>query len=208
MVVIETVDVPQSAAHIKAVPLTPKGFSKFGSVFSADEQIANTKTAEANQGTAIKLLKVAPVTNNSRDAPSGKVATANWNIFRSFPPKDRLSNEGNKWTFVAKVLERHPYSTQTFVPMGREAKRYGFLVICAPADPENGGLPAYHESEAFLCRGDQSITYGVGVWHAPMITLGPWELLDFAVLVYENGVPEEDCLEVEYKPGFLVDFEI
>jgi ureidoglycolate lyase len=29
---------------------------------------------------------------------------------------------------------------------------------------------------------------------------------DFAVLINENGVPEEDCQEVYYTPGFRVDF--
>ncbi|VEU23327.1 DEKNAAC104718 [Brettanomyces naardenensis] len=203
MVVIRTVQVGTDVQSIKAIQLTPESFAKFGAVFSADEQMSNVSQTSANQGTATKLLKVAPVTNNSDAAPSGKRATANWNIFRCSPPNHLIRQEVGHTTYLAKVLERHPYTTQTFVPMGRDAHEIGFLVICAPDDPVDH-LPDFTKAEAFLCRGDQSVTYGVATWHAPMIVIGPHDHLDFAVLVHESGVPEEDCQEVTYEPGFKV----
>ncbi|QPG75554.1 hypothetical protein FOA43_002909 [Brettanomyces nanus] len=209
MVVVDKVKVTvDSARVIEAEMLTPKSFATFGSVFSADEQIQDAEKTSANQGTATKLLKVAPVINNSEQAPSGRMATANWNIFRSYPPNHLMTKDGDTVSYLARVLERHPYTTQTFIPMGLDAHQIGFLVICAPNDTAHGNLPDYRRARAFLCRGDQSVTYGVGTWHAPMVALGPGYHLDFAVLVHENGVPNEDCEEVLYEPGFHVSYVV
>lgn len=41
-----------------------------------------------------------------------------------------------------------------------------------------------------------------GTWHAPMVSLIP--NLDFGVMIHENGVPEEDCEECYYAPGYDV----
>ena len=206
MVVIKELSL-SSHILIPAQPLTPKSFAKFGYVFSADEQIRTAKTSNANQGTAVKLLKVAPVVNNSSHAPSGKLATANWNIFRCTPPKKYIvQKEHDQQVYTGRVLERHPYSTQTFVPMGRDAGEKAFVVICAPNDPNFDDLPLVEKAEAFVCRGDQSVTYAAGTWHAPMVAIGSKGHLDFAVLVHENGVPNEDCQEVVYSPGFEVSF--
>ncbi|GME85274.1 unnamed protein product [Ambrosiozyma monospora] len=88
--------------------------------------------------------------------------------------------------------------------MGRSQEKIGYLVICAPDGKD--GLPDYNKVEAFICKGNQAVTYGVSTWHAPMIALGDEDYLDFAVLVHENGVPEEDCEEVTYNPGLIVEF--
>ncbi|ODV86157.1 hypothetical protein CANARDRAFT_16575 [[Candida] arabinofermentans NRRL YB-2248] len=194
--------------QIKAVPLTPESFAKFGSIISADHQVANAPKSSANQGTAIKLHKVAPITNNYKDCKSGVMGTANWNIFRCSPPKHLLSESGTSTIYTSKVLERHPFSTQTFMPMGRAKSNIpAYLVICAPTDYNtDGNLPDYTKLEAFLCQGNQSVTYGMGTWHAPMVALGDEEYLDFGVLVHENGVPEEDCEECVYSPGFQIVF--
>lgn len=206
MVVIKTSTLT-SDIIIPAQPLTPQSFAKFGYVFSADEQMDTAKKTQANQGTAVKLLKVAPVVNNSRQAPSGKIATANWNIFRCTPPSDCIEQKDHGLqVYTGKVLERHPYSTQTFVPMGRDAKEKAFVVICAPNSVRDGNFPRVENAEAFVCRGDQSVTYAAGTWHAPMVAIGQQDHLDFAVLVHENGVPNEDCQEVVYNPGFQVSF--
>lgn len=203
MVVISNIHL--SPITINAEPLSPEGFAPFGSVFSVDQQIGHVKTISANQGSAVKLLEVAPVTNNSSHAPSGKKAQAHWNIFRCCPPRQLITKKSNSlYTYLAKVFERHPYSTQTFIPMGRDAKQVGFLVICAPNDPTNHDLPDVEHAGAFICTGNQSITYDAATWHTPMVALGEPDYLDFAVLVHESGIAREDCEEVTYEPGFEV----
>ncbi|KAH3663335.1 hypothetical protein OGAPHI_005325 [Ogataea philodendri] len=193
MVVIQTVD--NSTVVAKAKPISPQAFAAYGGILACDLQMAGASQSSANQGTAVKLMKMAPVTNNYANAPSGKPATANWNIFRSSPPKHLFGSSNGTKTYTSKVLERHPYTTQTFVPMGCSRDLDAFLVIVAP---DKEGLPDYEKVEAFIFKGDQSVTYGVGTWHAPMVVLGDTHL-DFAVLVHENGVDLEDCEEVVYS---------
>ena len=49
-------------------------------------------------------------------------------------------------------------------------------------------------AKAFLGRGNQAVTYGVGVWHSPMVVLGGE--VGFLVVRWGNGVEREDCEEV------------
>lgn len=185
----------KTSISVNAEPLTPSTFAPFGAVISS--QHTSGDSASANYGTATKLFKLSPVTNNYDRAPSKIPSTANWNLFRCSPPLHLISND----VYSSKVLERHPYSTQTFLPLGRPAWETAYMVIVAPDDPS--GLPDLSGVRAFLCRGDQAVTYGASTWHAPMIALGA--TTDFAVLIHENGVSDEDCEEV-YLDTLLVDF--
>lgn len=62
------------------------------------------------------------------------------------------------------------------------------------------GLPDLNGIKAFVCRGDQAVTYGVGTWHAPMVVLGEGPI-EFVVVMHENGVPLEDCEECDIGGG-------
>ncbi|KAI1177185.1 ureidoglycolate hydrolase [Nemania sp. FL0916] len=111
------------------------------------------------------------------------------------------------------VLERHPFTSQTFIPLTADAtKRY--LVVVAPtlaatthdadlpvpAGPgrlPGAGLPDLRRLTAFVASGAQAVTYAAGTWHAPMIALGPADsTVDFVVVQFANDVPVEDCQEV------------
>lgn len=175
---------------IVAEPLTPELFAQFGGVISSAHQLDTAQRSSANYGTATKLFKLSPVENNYAHAPSGKPATANWNLFQCRPPL-HLIKDGR---YVSKVLERHPFSTQTFLPMGRSSDEVAYMVIVAPTLRDKNGLPDLEGVRAFTCKGNQAVTYGAATWHAPMIALGAET--DFAVLIHENGVPAEDCEEV------------
>lgn len=150
------------------------------------------------------MHKVAPIINNYHQCKSGKAASANWNIFRCSAPKHLIKNQ----VYTAKVVERHPFSTQTFVPMGQDLDKISYLVIVAKTDvTSEQKLPDPKTLKAFICKGNQAVTYGVGTWHAPMVVvdqLVPY--IDFAVLIHENGVEDEDCQECYFEPGVKVDF--
>mmetsp|Transcript_7082 Transcript_7082/g.7068 ORF Transcript_7082/g.7068 Transcript_7082/m.7068 type:complete len:220 (+) Transcript_7082:207-866(+) len=206
---LKTFDVTKTATVI-AEPLTPEGFAPYGGVISADHQIKNVKSSAANYGTAIKIHKVAPIVNNFKDCPSGKEATANWNIFRcSFPNKSVTSGSHGEQIYRARVLERHPFSTQTFIPMGLVQSKSSYLVIVAKNDKSTSpiNLPDLSSVKAFICKGNQSITYGQGIWHAPMVVIdeaSPY--IDFAVFIHENGVDNEDVEECYFEPGFDIEY--
>lgn len=196
---------------VVAVALTPEAFSPYGGVISADHQIANFKSSSANYRTATKIHRVAPIVNNYANCPSGTLATALWNIFRCSAPVHLIQSAGGRGkTYTAKVLERHPFSTQTFIPMGQRKEIDSFMVIVALSDrnsPEE--LPDPATLEAFICKGNQSVTYSAGTWHAPMVVVDEnIPHVDFAVLVYENGVADEDCQECYFEPGYVVQYDI
>ena len=82
------------------------------------------------------------------------------------------------------LMERHPLSSQAFVPV--DGQRY--IVVVAPA----GDAPKPESLRAFVATGDQGINYRRGVWHHPMIALD--RVCEF-VEVHRAG-PETNCDEV------------
>ncbi|KAK9451184.1 ureidoglycolate hydrolase [Limtongia smithiae] len=204
---IATLALPASVAPVPAVPLTPSSFSKFGGVISSLHQLSTMPSVSANYGTATKITRVTPFANNyPGNASSGAPASTNFNLFRSSYPAHMIRATAMEGGFVceAGVLEQHPFSTQTFLPMGVHAGDIAYLVICAQAGPD--GLPDLTTVEAFLANGNQAVTYGPGTWHAPMISLK--EVIDFGVLINENGVALEDCREVHIAPRIPIAYSI
>lgn len=185
-------------------PLTPENFAPYGGVHSADHQVKLVALSSANYGTATKIHKVSPVVNNFDKCPSGEPATANWNIFRCLAPKHQFSQSDlDGKIYTGTVLERHPYSTQSFIPMGQCRNEDSYVVIVASNSSD--GLADPSSIKAFMCKGNQAVTYAAGTWHAPMVVIDETvPHIDFAVLIHENGVADEDCQECYFEPGFKV----
>lgn len=238
-----------SSVALTAHPLTRADFAPFGEVLnnpapdvrpSDTEPYTVTATlpfaAElANQGTAIKYAAIASLRNLYADgqAPSGRPAEARMTMFvcgarmplpppppssSSTAPQRQKDDDGVE----VKVLERHPFTTQTFIPLTADAsKRY--LVIVAPSlppstldeglpvpDPSKScsstsspsplpgrGMPDLTRLTAFIATCEQAVTYGAGTWHAPMVALGPPNTtVDFLVFQFANDEAVEDCQEV------------
>lgn len=219
---------------IVAEPLTPESFKDFGFVISPNHLLHEKKveTAAANQGTAVKFIHISESKSTYTECESQKVPDfTKWNLFRCTPPNhlirdatteeidliaksDKLSSpkgETYKQIYLSKVLEQHPFSTQTFLPLGQNAASVSYMVICAKTSPF--GLPDLNTVRAFIAKGNQAVTYGIGTWHAPMIALSKIQKedgtivsnpIDFAVLINENGNEEEDCREVFMDPGVKI----
>lgn len=147
-------------------PLTAAAFAPFGQVVAAEGA-----SIAANQGTARRFDWAARLANLRPGA------RPNLAVFRSTP---------KPLPFPLRVLERHPYSSQAFLPM--RCARY--LVIVAPAGAD--GLPALDGVRAFECRPGQGINYEVGVWHHPIVALD--DEADFVMLAWEDG-SAGDCVE-------------
>ena len=86
--------------------------------------------------------------------------------------------------FAVNQLERHPFSTQTFLPL--DVKRY-LVVVC---ESDASGSPDIGTVQAFECEGTQGVSYRVGVWHLGVQTLDLPGV--FAVLIHEDQT-SEDC---------------
>jgi ureidoglycolate lyase len=77
------------------------------------------------------------------------------------------------------VMERHIFSSQSFVPV--DVARY--LVVVAP-DAAGGG-PDMARARVFEASGRQSVTYRAGVWHHPLTPLDRDGL--FAIVSFRAG---------------------
>lgn len=177
------------------------GYEKYGVAMSVDHLMNAVSIDNANQGSAIKLMKVAPCIDGYAKAPSGHAATTNWNIFRSsvIPEKWTVDESGSGAIYNLTVLEKHPYSTQTFVPMGRKSEEDAYVVNVAP---DKDGQPDYEKIESYIFKGNTAVTYNMNTWHSPMVVLD--QTTDFCVVTNENDVPEENCVEVFYNPGIKI----
>ncbi|GAA5840449.1 hypothetical protein JCM9279_007329 [Rhodotorula babjevae] len=188
----------KSVPKIPAVPLTPSAFAPYGSVIQSypDERSApkEIKIKTVNFGTARKFNHLAPVAfthPGTAGVPQGEV---NFCVFRS-EAQDGTGRDAQtgKRTWEVKVLERHEWSSQAFVPMGgSEDDKY--LVLVALPGPD--GQPSLPTLRAFMASSaSQGISYHPNVWHHPLIALGNGNegKQDFACVVHETGVPEVDC---------------
>ncbi|KAL8638358.1 MAG: hypothetical protein Q9228_004484 [Teloschistes exilis] len=217
--------------EINPLPLTQSTFAPFGTAVSSPlPSSMNTfpthpsKTPNiipANQNTALKCLNASPMVNKYASGPSKVKEEAVTNMFCCFPRSlrrqrnTRTAGRGDGTSFFdVRILERHPYTTQTFIPLGvPPEQKTKYLVIVAPTllPPSNPpsklykeiGLPDLRNLKAFWAHGGQAVTYGAGTWHAPMVVIGDARI-DFLVVQWANGVQEEDCQEVDLEEGVSV----
>ncbi|KAK3394868.1 ureidoglycolate hydrolase [Podospora didyma] len=220
---------------VDAAPLDREAFVHFGDVIenprpdlhpSAANRLASVGQASlpldglvANQGSAIKYQHPTRMANFYDQAPSGRPGVAVVNMFVCAGRADIRSSE-RPVTFPISVLERHPFTTQTFIPLTADPFKQ-YLVVVAPtlppanadqalpvpapgqADSASGrrlpgrGLPDLSRLRAFIANAKQAVTYSAGTWHAPMVALGSAGIaVDFLVVQFANGVGIEDCQEV------------
>lgn len=154
--------------ELRAIALDVDAFAPYGDVVSAGLRAGKA----ANQGTALRFDFCAAVTS-TRPAAKGNLA-----VFRSTQ---------KSLPFEVKLLEKHPCSTQAFLPMVCTR----FLVVVAPA-LDGADAPDPARMVAFVCGPGQGISYRPGVWHHPIIALDGDA--DFAMLAFEDGTAD-DCVE-------------
>jgi len=87
-------------------------------------------------------------------------------------------------------MERHPFTTQSFFPMGIPADKWCFMSIVAPGKADKDE-PDMSKAEAFVANGITGVTYAANQWHAGIVALN--QPIQFSVFQYMNGVADEDC---------------
>jgi len=223
------IDPPREITKVATTPLCQDEFSEFGTVIEnpapalAPSQHVDKlppNAVRANQGTALKYLDVTHLRDLYRVAPSKQPRKAVMNMFVC-APRPLLPGPGRdvEGLFPVEILERHPYTSQTFIPLGlsrAQQHEARYLVIVAPSLPPSPadealpvpaptntrghlpgrGLPDLSRLRAFMAMGSQAVTYGPGTWHAPMVVVGK-RPVDFVVVQFANGVGIEDCQEAE-----------
>lgn len=220
---------PPREVVLEPEPLSQATFVEFGTVIEnpAPSLIPSSRikslppnAVQANQGSALKYLDVTQMKDLYPAAPSKVASKAVMNMFVCAPRSLLMSGSSKtEGLFPVEILERHPYTTQTFIPLGlsaAESHQARYVVIVAPSLPPAAadqhlpvpppalagdnlpgrGLPDLGRVKAFLANGTQAVTYGAGTWHAPMVVVGS-KPIDFVVVQFANGVAIEDCQEAE-----------
>ena len=164
---------PETRCSLRAVPLTRDGFAPFGEVIGAD----GGRTARVNGGRAVRHDDLAHLDHAT---PSRLPVLATYRIGPSRLP------------FAAAVLERHPSSSQVFLPM--QAAR--FVVGVAPASPSG----ALDRARAFIADGAEGLHYRAGIWHVPLTALDAEAV--FAMLMWEGA--EADTVEHRLPEPLLI----
>ncbi|KAF9770260.1 hypothetical protein IL306_012234 [Fusarium sp. DS 682] len=220
------VNVGNLSLRIRTNPLTQEEFAPFGDVVSNPRPslLPSRHASEggslpyngtsANQETAIRYADVSKPQNLLSRAPSGDGRLIMSQFVceaRSLTP---ASDDASQNEFAVNILERHPFTSQTFVPLASTASTY--LVIVAPSLPPSPqdeglpvpsgeglpgrGLPDLKGLRAFIATDRQAVTYAAGTWHAPMVALGKKETtLDFLVVQFSSGVDIQDCQIVIFE---------
>jgi ureidoglycolate lyase len=156
-----------SPRTVAAVRVTRAGFQRWGDVVTTGEG----EGAPCNQGSARRYDWAA------RLASTRPGARPNLAVFRA---------EARALPFEVALLEKHPGSSQTFLPM-----RCRRLLVCV-APPLVDGAPDVAALEAFLFEEGEGVSYLPGVWHHPIVALDA--PADLAMLAWEDG-SAGDCVE-------------
>ena len=138
-------------------PLTPAGFAPYGEVIAPPAQSGRTYF-DAGLG----------------DRRKG--ALASLSMIR-VPPLAALPMR-------ATVLERHEFSSQSFVPLSVSR----WLVVVAP--PATGGGPDAKRAQAFVAGPGQGITLHAGTWHHGLTVLD--REAEFAIFMWRDGGPGDE----------------
>lgn len=155
-------------------PISRQTYAPYGDLIAADQSLPFNF---ANMKTAKRFNFLADVVNLRPER-----ARLNLCVFQCSPLE--------KLPFEIKLLERHEFSTQVFMPMSSGAR---FLVIVCLG----GDKPDLSTLRAFEVTNPQGISYKPGVWHYPMTALD--NQVDFSCLVHEDG-SSDDCEVVQFEP--------
>jgi ureidoglycolate lyase len=149
-------------------PLTRDAFQPYGDVI----QVAESRHHTINQGWAERYVDMAWLDLLEE---SGQ---PNVGIVRAEPRPMPLR---------VKLMERHPLSSQMFIPL---VPRPFLVLVAAPGAP-----PGPENLVGFKTMAGQGINYARGVWHHPLIALD--QSTDF--LVVDRHAKDENCDEVSLE---------
>lgn len=158
--------------------LTREAFSPYGDVIEAHN---DANHFSINHGYTERYHDLADIDVSKGDGKTGI------SIFKSTPlPLPMQLN----------FLERHPLSSQAFIPMGA----CPYLVVVAEKSEEASDGVLSAPVRAFIARSNQGVNYHAGTWHHFCLAL--YEDSDFLVvdrIPKEPKNPHKNCDEVPLK---------
>lgn len=155
-------------------PLSAAAFAPFGTVI----ELAGAHHYPINAGTTERFHALALADTAEAGGRTGI------SLFRG---------QGFALPYRLRLMERHPKSSQAFVPLAcGDTDRY--LVVVAPPGPLRPDA-----LRAFLARGFQGVQYGRGVWHHPLIALDH----DSDFIVVDRIADDDNCDEIPLDEEIL-----
>ena len=158
---------------LKPAALTAEAFEPFGDVI----EIRDRRSRWINEGTCERFDDVA---QPDLLAAGGRPMIS---IFRA---------AARQLPFQVKVLERHPLSSQAFMPLDG----LPFLVVVAEA----GDAPLCGRIRAFRSSGIQGVNFRRNTWHHALLALERTSHF----LVIDRGGPGENCDETPVDDAVVV----
>ncbi|MCZ2498730.1 ureidoglycolate lyase [Xylophilus sp. Kf1] len=137
--------VPNLPLPLPLLPLTAEAFARFGEVIETDGR----PHFPINAGQVQRFHDLA-VVDTLEDGGAPGIS-----LFVAQPYALPLA---------VTALERHPLSSQAFVPLDDRA----FVVVVAPA----GADPVRSALRGFVTNGRQGVNYARGVWHHVLVAVG------------------------------------
>ena len=128
-------------------PLDKAGFAPFGIVIETD----GAKQISINQGTTTRFDAMCAV--DVEEAGGQPIIS----LFRGNRRPDPIE---------IHLLERHPLSSQAFMPLSQ----YDWLVVVAHGNAA-GDAPDFSTLACFKASGIQGVSYNRGTWHHPLLPL-------------------------------------
>ena len=157
-----TIQISCPTLKVEVEPLRQSTFSPFGAVietpnlnlsgFQQSLSAPELDAVPANQGTALKYPNFNQLYNLYHQAASRREGKPVMTMFVCTPRRLRVATphpSGPRMTgssmgglFDVEVLERHPFTTQIFIPMGLSCLDTGtrYLVIVAPTLPDSAAV--------------------------------------------------------------------
>ena len=186
---------------VSALPLTPEAFAPFGHVVQAFGDIHSVprgkKVTAANQGSATKFHKLAPILSSYPSELAARAIPA-LSVYRCKPldfdfVRD-VKEKGVGWE--VKLLERHPYTNQAFVPLGvgsgkdlkgddaLENPGRAYLVVVAKNGQDD--KPDLNSLRAFVAGAGQADVYATGIWRERSLLFDSLMIIDPILLCLDH----------------------
>ncbi|WVR06223.1 allantoicase [Kwoniella sp. DSM 27419] len=190
-------------SSISPESITPDNFAPFGHIITTTPSASHTDSESSPDGKTTKNNCLAPLVS-TYPADSGAVTAIG--VYRA---TKKVGLERGK-TFDVRLMERHPYTSQAFLPMGKAewtgkseevlAPGGEFLVIVAQNGADDKPDPATIRS--FIMPANTGLSYAPGVWHHPVLILD--STLDLACIETQistgvHDVDERDCELLEWE---------
>ena len=162
--------------QISIEPITQRSFSEYGDLITTD---GATNPIPVNQGRGRKYAMPSHFTG--KDTSIQATRSSLYSISPSTLP------------FILTLMEKHPHSTQLFIPMAAA----DFLVIVSQGDDR----PDLGTVKAFMARPDQGIHYKQGIWHAPLAVINGTSTFYCHTFDLDDG---KDTVEYRLTPQEII----